>query len=416
VTAVDDPDEDGNQDVTILAQASGHSEGSTSITVTDDETVNVGYRVRFIPIPENASSPTLYDVNDVGMAVGSFSVPDLSRDLGSRYVSFLYDGISDTYISSDQMITLDPQWIDVSFVGLNNHGAIVGKVENLGRDIAAGILIYPNETGWSYEILPSPAFTKKSWARKINDRGDIVGTYYAEIPWQEDESALYGAFAINTGLYSESDILPLTDFQIPVRTYPELSNKARVGVVQNLDGPYGFDFAKAYTLYDSDPDNDQDPVASIPLPSPNYTLAQYPTSNDGQLAAYERVLVSNKRGGTYANTPAVVQDGVLLWQADFEGFSLSVNAAVGENLVGDVLGQSSSTFWMQHADRDYIDIDDMLEFNSVDDMALWYSLNVRINKLSDREDLTSFGYLGGTSYGGPEVYDLPFMLVPVALP
>jgi hypothetical protein len=415
VTAIDDMVEDGEQSVTILATATGHSEASFSVTVTDDETVSVGYRVSFIPIPEDASGSMLYDVNNLGQAVGSFSIPDPDRDIGSRYVSFLYDAVSGTYISSDQMIALDPQWRDVTFVGMNNLGAIVGRIDNLTREISAGIIVYPDDAGWSYEILPSPGFSKRSWARKINDDGDIVGTYYVETAWQEDESALYGAFAINTGLYRDADILPLTDFQIPVRVYPILSN-ARVGVVENLDGPFGFDFTKAYSLYDSDPDNDQEPVSPVPLPSENYYLAQNSLSDDGQLAIYERVLASKKRGGTYAITPAVVQDGVVLWKADFESNIFGVNSAAGENLIGDVLGGRDGISWMQHADRGYLNIEDMLVFDNLDDVNLWYSVSPSIRHISDRETLTSFGYLGGNQFPGAFERGVPFVLVPVILP
>ena len=82
-----------------------------------------------------------------------------------------------------------------------------------------------------------------------------------------------GGFAVNTGLYDETLSLPLTDFHIVDIPWPVVSN-ARVGVFQNAEGAYRFDFAKAYTLYDSDPDNDQDPVSSISLPSENYYLSQ----------------------------------------------------------------------------------------------------------------------------------------------
>jgi hypothetical protein len=413
VTAVDDTDEDGNQTVTILATASGHPEASTSITVTDNETVNVGYRVRYVPIPENAWGADVYQVNDLGQAVGTF-ILTVSADY-DRTVSYFYDSTNDTYVTSDEMLpTLPAQWTEVDFVGLNNLGAIAGRVRNKTGDLWAGLLVYPEGEGWTYEILPGPEGSSRHYVRKINDHGDMVGRYLVD---DGEGGFISGGFAINTGLYDETLALPVTDFQIVDVMWPFVSN-ARVGVLQNADAAYRFDFDKAYTLYDSDPDNDQDPASIIPLPSENYFLGRDSISDEGQLACYETSYVGKQRGrDVYANTPAVFQDGEVLWKANFEGSAIAINSAAGENLVGDLLGRNGATWWIQHADRGYIDINDMLVFDNDTDRQLWYSEQHYIGKLSNRRDaVTSFGYIGGHHNAGPWNYGAAYVLVPVVLP
>ena len=177
----------------VAAPPPGKGGGGTSPPSLPAD-LDVRYRVQFIPLPTTASYHAVHDVNDVHEAVGAYN------DVDGFRVGYYYNADTLTLLTASQMIpSLPAEWVNTSFLGINNHGAIVGKVQDIwGFDQC--ILISPGPTGYSYEIT-SPvdeSGAMDSHFTQINDFGDIVG-----ISW--DDAGVGYAFAYKPGLFETTD-------------------------------------------------------------------------------------------------------------------------------------------------------------------------------------------------------------------
>jgi hypothetical protein len=346
--------------------------------------LNVRYRVQFIPLPTDARSYAVHDLNEVYEAVGAYN------DVDGFRVGYYYDALNSKLLTANEMITLPEQWVNTSFVGINNYGAIVGMVQD-SSGFHQCILVLPGFDGtYSYEITsPVDAFGDvDSHFTKINDSGDIVG-----ISWDSD--GVGSAFAYNPGIFPPVASEPFRDFTFfgsPGARWNSMQVKnARLGMVRVGAEMSWFDFF----------DGQEFPAQ---LPANERTPSSDGLSNDGQYTVNEAVFEKKGKSGSYRYTPGIMVAGQYVWQGNpDDGYATLVNSAVGANLVGDVVGfnEVSRVRWLRHADHPewgYLDLSAMVVFSSAEDEALWSLIpepGARVWGMSDRDPATGFGVLLG---------------------
>ncbi len=356
--------------------------------------MKVRYRVEFIPLPTNASDHVVHDVNDVREAVGAYN------DVGGFRVGYYYNAVTNTLLTAKDMIpSLPAPWVSTSFVGINNGGAIVGKVQDI-LGFSQCLLIFPPiapATEYTYEITApvDASGPMDSHFSKINDSGDIVG-----ISW--DDFGVGLAFAYNPGLFP-SATPTFTSFGSPYPYWNAMKvSNARLGTVNVGDKMFWFDFVGGKEYQAVLPVNVRGPIESNGL------------SNDGQITVNEAIFQQKGNNGSYRYKPGIMIPGSMtpgsttvsmnyVWQGSLDdGYTTLVNSAVGLNLVGDVVGfnEISRVRWLRHADHPvdwgYLNLGAMVVFSSVADADRWSLIpGVRVWGMSDRDQTTGFGVLIG---------------------
>lgn len=360
-----------------LSQAAPQRGGGKVTPPSLPADMRVRYRVEFVPLPSDASNTVVHDVNDVREAVGAYN------DVDGFRVGYHYDADTNIVKTANEMIPgLPEQWVNTSFVGINNHGAIVGMVQDISR-FDQCILIYPStaQSGYSFEIT-SP-YGLDSHFTKINDSGDIVG-----ISW--DGAGVGSAFAYNPALVATA--LPFTFFGSQGAWFDAIKvTNTRLGVVRVGQEVSWFDFLDG-----------PETRTQLPLGSESFGL-----SKDGQITVSEGFVQQKGKTLTYFYTPGIMVSGEYVWRGNpDDGRAELVNSKVGSNLVGDVVGfnGNSGVRWLRHADRPdwgYLDLGEMVVFSSSADAERWKLTgpSVRVWGMSERDPTTGFGVLIGNSIG-----------------
>lgn len=202
ILAEDDTVKDGDQTVTITATAANHAEGAASITVVDDDLLPpIVYMESPVSLPPGTTDASLTGFNDLGMAAGFYS----TEDPVYYRAAYLYDPTHPDYpdsafdLNTLNIQGLNPDWFLRSAVGLNNNGLIVGYIALVSEPtVRRGfVLDYPNdpinEPAQLYEIPDSGRGWVDTYARKVNDNGDIHGVF-------ERADGTFGAYLYNPGL------------------------------------------------------------------------------------------------------------------------------------------------------------------------------------------------------------------------
>ncbi len=367
--------------------------------------LDVRYRVQFIPLPASAASNyVVHDVNDMYQAVGAYN------DVDGHRVGYYYDATTKTVLTANEMISLPEPWVNTSFVGINNYGAIVGKVQD-SSGFDQCILILPSFDGTYSWNITSPVDADGNEAdshfTQINDSGDIVG-----ISWDGD--GVGSAFAYNPGIFpptAPEDFRNFTFFGSPGARWSSMQVKnARLGTVRVGDEVYVFDFLDGHEFPKQLPENERSPSSDG-------------FSHDGQMTVSEALFEKKGKNVSYRYTPGIMVAGQYVWQGDLDdGYATLVNSAVGQNAVGDVVGYNevSRVRWLRHADHPqwgYLDLNALVVFSSAADQELW-SLSpghgARVWSMSDR-DATGFGMLAG-SFGIFNLPDAAYVLMPEIVP
>ena len=199
VTAINDGIADGDQSVTVSATATDYIAGSATCTVTDVEGLPlVEYQATYVAMPEPANF-RLNDLNDLGMAVGRYF-----SSTGQH--AWLYDPLDDptTAIDLNDLVIAGfdaDNWVIASALGLNNNGLIVGYISLLSdTKQRRGYVLDLAAT--DADGVPAPRMydlpdTGHGWtdtyARRVNDRGDILGHY-------QRSDGTFGFYLVNPGL------------------------------------------------------------------------------------------------------------------------------------------------------------------------------------------------------------------------
>ena len=151
----------------------------------------VEYQVTHIslPYPADTSASHLNDFSDSGMAVGNYNT------LAHERRAWLYDPFnpfSAVDLNDLPIIGLEG-WVIHSAVGVNNNGLVVGYASPTGDpvdrqgvviDLVSMEMFALPDTGWGWT---------DTYARKVNDNGDILGTF-----WRGDGTQ--GVYLYNPGL------------------------------------------------------------------------------------------------------------------------------------------------------------------------------------------------------------------------
>ena len=360
-----------------LSQAAPQRGGGKVTPPSLPADMHVRYRVEFIPLPSDASNTVVHDVNDVREAVGAYN------DVDGFRVGYYYDADTNSLLTAKVMIpSLPIKWVNTSFVGINNGGAIVGMVRDIsGFDQC--ILIYPSvePSGYSFEVT-SP-YGLDSHFTKINDSGDIVG-----ISW--NSAGVRYAFAYNPAIVAPAE--PFTFFGSQGAWFDDIKvTNTRLGIVRVGQEVSWFNFLDGGKTQ-----------TQLPSVSENFEL-----SNDGQITVSEVLLQQIRKNVSYRYTPGIMVSGQYVWKGNLDdGYATLVNSKVGLNTVGDVVGYNeiSGVRWLRHADHPewgYLNLGAMVVFSSPADAERWLLTGpgVRVWGMSDRDPTTGFGVLIGNSIG-----------------
>ncbi len=231
VAAVDDTVKDGDQLVTISVSATDHSGASASITVVDDEGLpSVEYQSVAISLP-STDSIYLNDFNDSAQACGRFGTPRS----GWIYSPVLANHPVDTVVDVNTLNIegLNAGWVIRNCVGISNNGLVVGQVspvDDASETAWRGYVLDISVTPAQFYELPDDAYSWDStFARKVNDNGDILGTFQV--------GGMVGSYLYNPGLRSgDPEIeLEVLDF-IDTRAIKGSLNNPPVGVASTIIG------------------------------------------------------------------------------------------------------------------------------------------------------------------------------------
>ena len=358
--------------------------------------------MQFIPLPSDASNTVVHDVNDVREAVGAYN------DVDGFRVGYYYDADTNSLLTAKVMIPLLPiKWVNTSFVGINNGGAIVGMVQDI-LGFSQCILIFPYQGGYSFEIVsPVDAFgSMDSYFTKINDSGDIVG-----ISW--DDAGVGFAFAYNPGLFATA--VPFKFFGFPGASWSAMQvTNTRLGTVRQGQQMSWFNF-----LYPDGPES----VAQLPASGGSTSNG---LSNDGQITVSEAIVQQKGNNVSYRYKPGIMLSGQYVWQGNLDdGYATLVNSKVGSNPVGDVVGfnEISRVRWLRqagHPEWGYLNLGAMVVFSSLADSERWSLIpgpGVRVWGMSDRDPTTGFGVLTGHNSAAPLTGpEAAYVLIPETFP
>lgn len=173
----------------------------------------IEYVPTFFSAPAGTDRATLNDYNETGIAVGRCLTP-----VGDEH-GWIYDVDSMTGVAVDlnelDISGLDSGWYIACASGVSNNGLVVGYV--MPEDGPAG------RTGYVLDLvtmvihpLPDAAWND-TYARKVNDNGDILGVIFDGASW-------YG-YLFNPGLRGTPDVdAELIDIPLPFATAIELNN------------------------------------------------------------------------------------------------------------------------------------------------------------------------------------------------
>ena len=179
VAAVDDTVVDGDQSVTLTASATGYSDGTTTLTVTDDDSLALTLSVSPTSVSEGAGTSAATGMVSRNTTSGAVTISLSSSDpseatvptsvtLGDGVASttFAVAAVDDTLVDGDQSVTLT-----ASATGYTDGtaGVTVTDDDSFGVSIIA-----PTTDGLTFKALP--------W-QEIIFQGEIVGGPADEIKW-----------------------------------------------------------------------------------------------------------------------------------------------------------------------------------------------------------------------------------------
>lgn len=198
LTVINDNVEDGDQTVSISAVADRHKSGSATITIHDAYSLPlIEYQAIRITAPYlDTTLVRLNDFNDLGMAVGWYETAT------GEHHAWLYDpadlrNFFNAVDLNDLEIRGLEDWVFQSAVGVNNNGLVVGYASTTGDIIDKRGFVVDLATMEAFFLPDQFTDTGELWirtyARKVNDNGDIVGFF-------ERADNTYGVYLFNPGL------------------------------------------------------------------------------------------------------------------------------------------------------------------------------------------------------------------------
>lgn len=154
------------------------------------------------PYPEGlAPNNNLNDMNSFGDAVGRYQTPD------GQWHAWLYDPTSPYSPGGQRAIDLnDLPILDMpdgaaiaSAVGLNDLGTVVGYLAyNNDTTNKSPIILDMNAVPLRIQQIPTDATWTNSYARKVNNNGDVLGVF-------ERSDSTNGAYLYHPGIAGESE-------------------------------------------------------------------------------------------------------------------------------------------------------------------------------------------------------------------
>ena len=201
VTAVNDTEADGDQQVTISASATGHSGASAVIIVLDNESgepptnpLRIQYRLAIDAVPSNPNAFSGF--NELGQLVGYYS--DYAAN-GVR-IPFLYNSLNGSITLINDLLdqtTLPEGWRFAGALDINDYGVVVGyAIDEVGAYHACAIDLGQARPG--VDLLPRVSGVQSS-GLKINNAGVILGVEDATL--SEAGSTWDLCWTLDTGLY-----------------------------------------------------------------------------------------------------------------------------------------------------------------------------------------------------------------------
>ncbi len=162
----------------------------------------VRYRISYVPSVLGSDYFYLNDLNDLGQAVGwSF--------INGQRNATLFDAIKGTSVLLADLIDRNsiPEGLHLaSAIGINNRGVVVGYLLD-AEDARHPYAIDLGMVNPVVDLLPQPLGIS-AYARRINDRGDIVGVYYDT---DIGSSGGWSYWHMNPNLYGPEELRVIRD-------------------------------------------------------------------------------------------------------------------------------------------------------------------------------------------------------------